>query len=335
MENNPDKILDIVKKFKDRKILVLGDLMLDEYIFGTVERISPEAPVPILDLKKTSFTVGGAANAANNIKSLGAGVMLFGVTGSDEKGETLRNALISAGIGLEGVIIEEGRKTTVKTRVIARDQHVIRIDSEDRNPILAETESKIVEMVKKEINNFDAVLISDYAKGMITQSLSRSIINLAKENNIFCMIDPKGNDYSKYTGCNIITPNKKELAQSLNLQPYQLESEDDLIQAARTLISKISCDNVLVTRGSEGMTLFAKNGDIVNHSAIEKKVIDVSGAGDTAIAAFALSYSSGATAEEAIMIASFACGSVIGKVGTACVSCEELKNELINGITRS
>lgn len=325
-----EQYLNIIRNFKNQKILVVGDIMLDEYVWGDVNRISPEAPIPILDVKKIEYVPGGVANVAHNIKSLGDEVTLVGVIGPEDKGKILKEILGKKGINTDGIIIDEKRRTTVKTRAVAKNQQLVRIDFEDRDSINPEIEAKISDFIEEKIKEVNAVIISDYAKGVITSNLSQNIIMKAKENNVLCLVDPKGDDYSKYRGCNIITPNKKELAQCLNIQINQINNESRFLQAGKMLLSHVMSDNVLVTRGQEGMTLFEKSGETFHHPAVNKRAVDVSGAGDTSIATLTLSLTAGADPKQAITIASYACGVAIDKVGTAVVSPEELEEILKN-----
>ena len=325
--NNFSKIID---KFKNLKILVVGDLMLDQYIHGDVNRISPEAPIPILDVKRIVSTPGGAANAAFNVKCLGAQVILSGVIGPGQRGKTLKKALEERGIQIQGLVVDEARKTTLKERIVAKNQQIVRVDIEDRKSIDSQTETKIIEFLNSIIKDLDAIIISDYAKGMITPNLSMNIIKMARENNILCTIDPKGKEFAKYKGCDLITPNVEETILALNLEKKSLKDENKFLQAGEMLLSHVMCDNVLITQHSKGMTLFTKEGKIIKYSAVNNKVLDVSGAGDTAIAALTLSLASNANLKEAMAIASHACGVVVGKSGTAATSTEELKQSIKN-----
>lgn len=320
-----EKYLNILQKFKNPKILVVGDLMLDEYLWGNVDRISPEAPIPVLDVKEINFRLGGAANTAHNIRVLGDKVFLAGVVGNDEKGRILRKFLEEKGINTLGVIIDDQRKTTLKTRAVAQNQQIVRIDIEQRNAISQETEDKIIDFIKSQIKDLNAIVISDYAKGVITEALSQRIISLARENNVFSIVDPKGTDVSKYRGCHIIAPNKKELGIALNIPFEQLAQEGRFLQAAKILMVQAMSDGVLVKCGAEGMVLLEKNGDISRFPALNKKVIDVSGAGDTAIGVFTLAVAGGANHQEAAVLASNACAIKVGKMGTDVVLPEELE----------
>lgn len=309
--------------------------MLDEYLFGNVDRISPEAPVPVLDVKTINFRLGGAANTAYNVKSLGDKVFLAGVVGPDGKGEIIKKILAERGINSEGVIVDAQRKTTIKTRVVAKNQQVVRIDIEDRNPIAPEIEQKLAGFIEERIKDFNAVIISDYAKGVVTETLSRRIIALARENNVFSIVDPKGTDVSKYRGCNIIAPNKKELGIALNIPFEQLELEGRFFEAAKMLMAHVMSEGVLVKCGAEGMVLFKKGGDVFRFSALNKKALDVSGAGDTAIGVFALAVAGGADWKEAVILASSACAVKVGKIGTDVVLPEELAVSLANYVNQN
>jgi len=325
-----ENYLNILQNFENPKILVVGDLMLDEYLLGNVDRISPEAPVPVLDVKEINFRLGGACNTAYNIKSLGGKVFLAGVVGADGKGEIIKKILAERGINTEGVVVDNQRKTTIKTRVVAQSQQIVRIDIEDRNPIAPEIEQKLAGFIKERIKDFNAIIISDYAKGVITETLSQRIIALAKENNVFSVVDPKGTDVSKYRGCSIIAPNKKELGIALNIPLDQLAQEGRFFEAAKMLMAHTTSDGVLVKCGAEGMVLFEKNGNTSRFPALNKKAVDVSGAGDTAIGVFALAVGSGANRKEAAALASNACAVKVGKRGTDVVLPEELKAVLLN-----
>jgi len=315
---------NILQNFKNSKILVVGDLMLDEYLLGDVDRISPEAPIPVLDVKTVDFRLGGGANTAYNIKSLGDKVFLAGVVGADEKGEILKKILAERGINAEGVMVDAQRKTTIKTRVVAKNQQIVRIDIEDRKRISPEIEQKLISFIRERIKDLNAIVISDYAKGVITENLSQQIIALAKENNVFSVVDPKGTDVSKYRGCNIIAPNKKELGIALNIPFEQLAQEGRFFEAAKMLMAHTMSDGVLVKCGAEGMVLFERSGNISRFPALGKEVIDVSGAGDTAVGVFTLAVAGGVNQKEAVILASNACAVKIGKHGTDVVLPEEL-----------
>lgn len=319
---------DIIQKFKEQKVLVVGDLMVDEYVFGEVSRISPEAPIPILDAQRIIHLLGGAANVAYNVKALGGEVFLAGIVGDDEKAKTLKNNLSDKGIGLGGVITDATRKTTVKTRIVARNQQVVRVDNEDKHPIDSQTEESLLNFIKSQLSQLNAIILSDYDKGVIVPSLSQKIIALAKEKNILCLADPKGDYCAKYRGCDLIKPNEKELARALNISTEQLRQADAFARAGWDLLSSTMCSNILVSRGGEGMVLFQANGGYFAHEAINRQPADVSGAGDTAMAVLALALASGADLRQSITLASYACGIEVAKIGTAAVSSEELCERL-------
>lgn len=327
-----EKLLNIVQNFKNPTILVVGDIILDEYIWGKTRRISREGPVPVLEAEKTSFVAGGAANTAHNLKVLGGRVFLTGVVGPDEKGEILRKNLAEKNIGTEGIFIEENRKTTVKSRLIAQEQQpqkLFCLDMEDKHPINSETENKIFEFIKERIGQIDTIIINDASNGVATPTLAENIIKLANEHQVKCLVDFKGgDDYLKYKNCALIAPNEKELALTLNL--FEIKNESQFFQAGTALLSFLSCDRVLVKQAEKGMTLFEKDGRVLRYPAVNKNALDVSGAGDTAIAALALALSAGADVQQALILASHAAGIAVAKFGTAVVSPQELEESLKN-----
>jgi len=321
-----DRLEEIINKFKNLKILALGDLMLDQYIQGDVNRISPEAPVPVLEVKKIYYTPGGAANAALNAKTLGSEIIVAGVIGPEQGGVILKKALEDRGMSADGLVVDKERKTTLKERIVAKNQQIVRVDIEDRHPISSAIEQKIIDFVKGIIKEIDAIIISDYAKGVVTPNLSMSIISLARDNNVICHIDPKGRDYSKYRGCHIITPNEKELSESLNMP---IDKESQFLEAGKMLLSHVGSDKVIVTRHEKGMVSFDEQGNYLYFPAINNSsVVDVSGAGDTAIAAITLALSAKANLKETMTIASYACAVVVGKPGTATLTADELKKSI-------
>jgi len=320
-----EEILGIIESFKNQRILVVGDLILDQYFCGEVNRISSEAPVPVLDVKKINYILGGAANAANNLKVLGAKAILAGVIGPDDKGNMLKEMLGQAGIDAQGVVVDEKRKTTVKIRTMAKDQQLLCIGMEDRAFIDTKTEDKLFDIIKEKIKDVNALIISDYERGVFTPSLTRRIIELAGQNKVIIFADAKGDDYLKYKGCNVITLNEKELSRAFT---FQIINEEQLAFSGKRLLSDLSSGCVLVKQGGKGMTLFEKNGEKFHYPAVNQEVRDVSGAGDTALVAFALSLGAGVDFKKSVIIASYACGIAVGKIGTAVVLPEELKESL-------
>ncbi len=303
------------------KILVVGDLMLDRYWWGSVDRISPEAPVPIVKLQRTSAAAGGAANVAANIAGLGGKAILLGVTGADAEGELLRSVLKSIADVELNVLALDSRPTTVKTRIIAHDQQVTRLDHENTDPIAGADEAELIEQAIGLIGSVDAVVISDYAKGLLTNDLLNGLIAAARVTGKMVFVDPKGKDYSKYRGATMVTPNLHEAADAcgLSINDPQLVSN-----AGWRLLSELDLDASLITEGANGMTLFEANGPSTHMNAVARKVYDVTGAGDTVIATLAVAAASGNSLVESADLANIAAGIAVGQIGTAIVSNEEL-----------
>ena len=312
------KLYNSILKFPNLSILVIGDLILDEYLYGEIERISPEAPVQVVDIKEKSDTLGGAANVANNIISLGAKVFLTGVIGDDKTGSLFIKRLKEKGISTDGIFIDHKRPTTKKTRVIANNQHVIRLDQESRDKIHPEIEKKIIEFALSNINKIDAIVISDYAKGVITENIIPSILKSSCQKPI--IVDPKGKDFTKYRGATAITPNRKEAIQA--------SGQKDVIKAGRKFLEELQLKAVVVTLGKDGIFFIENSGNHAHIPAFAKEVYDVSGAGDTVISCISLSMASGLSCYESAYLANMAGGIAVGKLGTAPV----LKDELINAL---
>ena len=309
----------VIRGFKDRNILVIGDIILDHYIWGRVSRISPEAPVPVVEVTREEFLLGGAANVAHNIVSLGGRASVIGINGQDIAGEALMNILIQRGVNVDG-IFTENRPTTVKTRVIAHNQQVVRFDREDRKYV----DGKILKGVLGHINSvllsYDAVILSDYQKGMISSELIRNIVKKAKPGDMFIAVDPKVGHFDFYKGVSLITPNVMEASNGANIE---IRDDRTLLRAGKGLLKKLFCKAVLITRGEQGMSLFEKNR-VTHIPTVARKVYDVTGAGDTVISAFTLARASGAAMEDAAVIANHAAGIVVAEVGTAVATPEQL-----------
>ncbi len=316
------KFQGIVENFRKSRILVIGDLVLDRYIWGKVSRISPEAPVPVVEVTDDNFMLGGAANVANNIIALGGGVTVAGVAGKDRAGQVLRQLMEDRGIGCE--IFEDSRPTTIKTRVIAHNQQVVRFDKEDRNGISGGILKSVISLLKHAVHEHDAVIVSDYRKGVVSRTLIREILKPLKQKRKFLAVDPKVGHFHFYKGVGLITPNVAEASQGSGVE---IKDEKSLIRAGKALLSRLSCGAVLITRGEEGMSLFEKQ-KITHIPTAARHVYDVTGAGDTVIAAFTLAFASGATLQEAALIANHAAGIVVGEVGTAVVTPEKLLKSL-------
>jgi len=300
----------VIKMFPKKNILVIGDVMLDKYISGVVSRISPEAPVPVVNVNKESYVLGGAGNVVSNLRSLGAKVTLIGAVGKDREASIIKKLLKKQGV--KNNLIETNKPTIVKTRIVGQNQQMLRIDYENCESL---ENDKVIKIVKQKIKNCDGIVISDYSKGLITRSIVKSIVSLAKGKVV--VADPKHFEEDFYKNVSIITPNEKE-AFALS----KLGKESTLKEVAMKLESELNC-KVLITRDVKGMSLL-KNKELIDIPTIAKKVYDVTGAGDTVIAALVLSITSGASLEEAAIIANHSAGIVVGKPGTETTSIKEL-----------
>jgi len=321
------KLKALFENFNGKRIAVLGDLMLDRYIWGSVSRISPEAPVPVLEVESESARLGGAANVANNIKSLGAEPILLGIVGDDEAGEKISHILDEMSLTKEGIIKVADRPTTVKTRVIAHSQHVVRMDHEVRNDIDKKIAAHIGKIFESLINEIDAIILEDYNKGLLTKELLYEVIALARKNDKAVSVDPKQNNFFEYKHATVFKPNRKEAENALRLP---IGSDEEALSASKELLTLLDCENILLTRGEKGMTLFSKDEGYAHLPTKARKVADVSGAGDAVISAFTVSLVSGASVTEAAEIANHAGGIVCGEVGIAPVDKEKLFAEIVN-----
>lgn len=318
MKNLTTKLLD---KFSEVKILVVGDVMLDRYWWGSVERISPEAPVPVVHLKNTSLAAGGAANVAANIAGLGAKPILVGITGDDQEADLFPNILEKLNISTKYLQKIPDRQTTVKTRILAHNQQVVRVDQET-NQLLNETETgKIWKNLEKLLEEIEIIIISDYAKGFLTENLLSRLITTAREQGKFVLVDPKGKSYAKYKFANLLTPNKREAAEACKLD----ENSANLVEKAGTeLIGEFELDSILITQGAEGMTLFQKDEKPNYFRALARKVYDVTGAGDTVIATLAVALGAGCKLPDASALANIAAGLVVEQIGTTAINIKDL-----------
>jgi D-glycero-beta-D-manno-heptose-7-phosphate kinase len=314
-----EKLIEIINNFKGKKIAVIGDLMLDQFILGEARRISPEAPVPVVLVKRETLMPGGAANTANNIASLGGSVFMLGVVGDDSSGKQLLQGLKTKNINIDGVFILSNKPTTQKMRIVAQGQQVVRVDREDTNYIEKEIEEKILNFIDSSLKNWDAIVISDYGKGLVTENLVKKTIDLALKNQKIIIGNTKKANHAPYfKNIGLLIANSEEAA--------AIAGKEGLEISGKKIQEELDCD-MLITQGSEGMTLFEKE-NIEHFSTKAREVFDVSGAGDTVVSAFALSLTSKATLKEAAIVANHAAGIVVGKMGTATVSLEELKKSL-------
>lgn len=307
-----DRLNHLLNVVTAKRIAVVGDVMLDRYVWGSVTRISPEAPVPVVEVESESTRLGGAANVALNIASIGAQALLVGVIGNDANGTALRGILESQHTTSAGIIIDPTRPTTVKTRVIAHNQHVVRIDSEEKRDVNKEIRQQLLAVLEKNIETLDGIIIEDYNKGVVVKDLIHAIIALARKHNTPVAIDPKFNNFFEYRNVTVFKPNKKESEEALGMK---LHSDSDVLSAGKTLLERLNADNVLLTRSEKGMTLFEKNGTVTHIPTHARTVADVSGAGDTVIATLTAMLASGATVAEASLLANIAGGIVCGEVG--------------------
>ena len=313
---------DIVENFKGKHILVIGDLMLDRYIKGKVSRVSPEAPVPVVDVLTEYSLPGGAANVVNNLNVMGANVLVAGVVCDDTSGKNLIHILEEKGVIVKGIIIDNSRPTTVKTRIIAQNnQQLIRIDNENRDEISSDICKAIIDYATENIEIIDAILISDYAKGVITSKLMEQLVKLAKEHDKIINVDPKPGNFSKYRGISVITPNQREASEITNVDVL---NETSLRNIGFNIMAQLECEAVLITRGKDGIVLLDSDGKFLNVPSVAQEVFDVTGAGDTVISVFTLALSAGASLEEAVALSNYAASIVVKKVGTATVSPKEL-----------
>ena len=311
---------ELFKKFSKTGVLVIGDLMVDQYIWGKVKRISPEAPVPVVEVTKENLLLGGAANVAHNLQSLGGKVFIAGTIGSDDTGKILTNKLTEKGFNTDGIIIDSERPTTVKTRVIAHSQQVVRFDREVKSDISKSTTSLLLKYVEFCLPHIKGIIISDYCKGLITKSLVKKILDITKS-KVFIATDPKIGHFNYYKNLSLLTPNLNEASFGSGIE---IKDEETLVDAGRELIKKLNCKSLIITRGDEGMTIFEKSNSITHIKTYAREVYDVSGAGDTVIATLTLCHSAGLSLKEAAVVANHAAGIVVGKLGTAVTNQEEI-----------
>ncbi len=323
----PARVRELFASFSRLRILVLGDLMLDSYIWGSVERISPEAPVPVVVVEEESVRLGGAANVAHNLVSLGATAVPVGVVGADQHGAVLKKLMEELGLVVQGVLTDSERATTVKTRVIAHNQHVVRIDRESRSPLAPPVCERILAFLAEAAPRADAIIIEDYNKGLITSALIAGTLNIAREHQVPVMVDPKFEHFFEYQGVCTVKPNRRETEEVLGVR---LAGEAEVHSAGAQLLQRLGCENVLMTMGADGMYLFERCGTVAHVPTKARKVHDVSGAGDTVISVFTAAYAAGASAPEAATIANYAAGLVCEEVGVAPVDRGRLMDLLLN-----
>ncbi|MDX9752488.1 MAG: D-glycero-beta-D-manno-heptose-7-phosphate kinase [bacterium] len=315
------RLRSLLEQFPGKSVLILGDVMLDEYIWGEVTRISPEAPVPVVEMQTRSYLPGGAANTAANIAGLGGQAWLAGVVGEDHQAEQFRGAVGACGVRTDGILTDPARPTTSKTRIIAGSQQVVRLDIENKDALAPAMEEQLLTWCAEKIAQMDACILSDYDKGVITPSLSQAFIAMARQAGKPVVVDPKGIDYSKYRGATVIKPNLHEAQEAIH---HRIKTEADLLKVGQRLLSILADCAILLTRGAKGMSLFLDPERVIHIPTMARHVFDVTGAGDTVVSVMAMALASGMETEEAARLANYAAGIVVGKIGTAAVTLEEL-----------
>jgi len=315
----------IVKRFPQVRALVIGDLMLDRYIWGKVERISPEAPIPVVRVTHESVHAGGAGNVVANIRALGSRVVACGVVGKDQAGQRLRHQLATLGAEVQGVVTSRSSITTSKTRIIAHNQQVVRLDREERDAFDARVRAQLRRFIQQHIADFQVVIISDYDKGVIDAELLTLLSELRGQQEFVYLIDPKRRNFPHYRGATLVKPNREEAGIAAGIE---IRDERDLNEAGARLLHLWQTEAVLVSRSEEGMSLFKPQAKPQHFPTTTREVHDVTGAGDTVVATCALALGVGASLEEATILANHAAGVVVGKVGTATVSPTELLSAL-------
>lgn len=315
------RLIEILDSFPKIKIAVVGDMMLDEYIIGRVDRISPEAPVPVVNVQSESFVLGGAANVLNNLCSLGAQAFAIGLIGDDISGEKLEKELNKKGADTEGLIVDKNRPTIIKKRILAQHQQLLRLDWEKKGEIVSHVEDEVIATFMKNVDKIDAVILSDYDKGILTKRVAGEIIKIANRHNKIIIVDPKPENSENYKDATSMTPNTKEAVACV--RGMRGETEEDIQNLGAALKEKLNLRNLLITRSEKGMTLFEDKG-ATTIPTVAKEVYDVTGAGDTVIAVFTLAAAAGADFHEAAKIANTAAGVVVGKLGTATATKDEI-----------
>jgi rfaE bifunctional protein kinase chain/domain len=324
----PRMLSRYLDRFPHSRVLVLGDVMVDEYVWGTVSRISPEAPVPVVAVRSETLKIGGAGNVAANIAALGGHAEVVGVVGDDAPAKRLAHELEQLQVKADGLVVDNSRPTTIKSRVVAGSQHVVRFDRESDAPIDAAVRTRVVQQVRDRLPEADVLLISDYAKGVIGPRLVREVLGLARRFKIAVAVDPKVQHMSLFRGVTVIAPNHHEAAAAARIL---VREEADLVRVGVRLVKQLKACAVLVTRGEHGMSLFEAQRPVAHIPTFAREVYDVTGAGDTVMAALALALAAGASMRDAAVLANYAAGVVVGKRGTATVSRAELAQALRDG----
>ena len=309
---NEAYLKELFRNFQGKRIAVLGDLMVDRYYWGKVHRVSPEAPVPVVEVDTESVRLGGAANVAHNIQALGGDPVLVGIIGNDHAGTTLLEILKERSLTPSGIAIDPSRPTTMKTRVIAHGQHVVRIDNESKAECPAALQQQMVDTVKEHIGSLHGIIIEDYNKGVVTKDVIRQVVAIANEHDVPVTVDPKFNNFLEYRNVTVFKPNRREAEEALG---GRLRTIGDIVHAGKHLLEVLQARNVLLTRGEDGMSLFEANGEVTHFPTTATNVQDVSGAGDTVISTLTMALVGGAGIRDAAILANCAGGIVVGEVG--------------------
>jgi D-beta-D-heptose 7-phosphate kinase/D-beta-D-heptose 1-phosphate adenosyltransferase len=326
---NKSKITRLIGNFSKTKIVVLGDIMLDRYLWGNVDRISPEAPVPVVQIKKESTNLGGAANVAANVQALGADVTMLGIIGDDMMAEILKESLVESKLKTSGLLVDKERPTTVKTRIVAHNQQVVRIDREETHEIDSALVEQLIAKITKMMKTIDGIIISDYGKGVITYDLLSALIPIANKAGKFIAVDPKEVHFMNYREVSVITPNHHEAG---FISGKKITNDAILADVGWNLMDLLNLESLLITRGEKGMSLFEKDRKLTHIPASAKTVYDVTGAGDTVIATLTVAKTAGASMHEAAIFANAAASLAVAQFGTARISGAELKSAMLDGV---
>jgi D-beta-D-heptose 7-phosphate kinase/D-beta-D-heptose 1-phosphate adenosyltransferase len=320
---------ELLERFARARIMVVGDLMLDEYVRGVVDRVSPEAPIPVVNILNSperDVRLGGAANVFNNLIALGArSAVLCGVVGDDLDGEFVHAYLRGKNLATDGLIVDPGRPTTIKTRIIAHNQQVVRLDREERSPIADKSRDRLAAFITDRLDSLDAIIFSDYEKGVITPELLDAVLPRAAERGVIVAVDPKFTNFRHFKNVSIVVPNRKEASGFVR---YEILSKQDALTAARDIMAGLNCENVLIKLGEHGMRLVGADGTDISIDTAAEQVYDVTGAGDTVISTLVLARAAGASWEQAARIANVAAGVVIHYIGTTVITRELLRRAI-------
>ena len=323
------RLRELLGKFSGKRVAVVGDLMLDRYYWGSVHRVSPEAPVPVVEVDTESVRFGGAANVANNIQALGGRAFLIGLVGDDHPGEMFKKMLSDQGLDTGGIVIDAERPTTIKTRVIAAGQHVVRIDNESKQDCPELLRAKLIDAVRSSIRSLDGVIIEDYNKGVVTRDVIHAVIAAAQEHGKPVAVDPKFNNFFEYKNVTVFKPNRREVEEALG---GKLTTVVEVERAGKSLLASLNAGNVLLTRGEEGMSLFQSGGSVTHFPTTAGAVQDVSGAGDTVISTLTMALVAGGGITESCILANCAGGVVVGAVGIVPILPEQLLGAVLRNM---